>query len=499
MLLSTLVPSEMKGGGIVLHSHKEENNLPKSFKLKSGIERVQDIGQPLNMFCNIPNHIPLHIKVCSWFSPDQNEYIVKDDKVFGNGGNVDETIRVESFGTRTCNITINQLQERQLGNWICKIEFQDHTTDNQSSISNTTDSPNYPSNIFLSTTLTAKKVNRVKDVRLPSNMRPRQYRVFLIPFIKEDNFTIKGRVEVDVKMIKNSSIEAKSVQLHIQDMVILPKSVSCLDKNGTIIPIIGHGYDPDRQFFIIYFKNSIEYYGLEYEYDFTLNIEFIGNLNSDMAGFYRSTYKNVNTGDVKYIATSQMEPTDARRALPCFDEPNMKATFQINLGRTKDMTSISNMPKRTEGKPMKEDDEYVWDEYEPTLPMSIYLLAFVVSDFKYREGNKTANNVTFRIWSRESVLEQTKYATSIGPQILEYYENYFKIKFPLPKQDMIAIPDFSAGAMENWGLITYRETALLYEPGISSLMNKQYVALVVAHELAHQWFGDLVTMDWWTE
>ena len=163
------------------------------------------------------------------------------------------------------------------------------------------------------------------------------------------------------------------------------------------------------------------------------------------------------------------------------------------------MTSMSNMPKKVEGKPMEEDDEYVWDEYEPTLKMSTYLLAFVVSDFKYREGNRTENNVTFRIWSRGSVLEQTKYATSIGPQILQYYENYFGINFPLPKQDMIAIPDFSAGAMENWGLITYRETALLYEPGISSLMNKQYVALVVAHELAHQWFGDLVTMDWWTE
>ena len=122
-----------------------------------------------------------------------------------------------------------------------------------------------------------------------------------------------------------------------------------------------------------------------------------------------------------------------------------------------------------------------------------------MSDFRYLEGNKTSNNVTFRIWSRESALEQTKYATSIGPTILEYYEQYFNIRYPLPTQDMIAIPDFSAGAMENWGLVTYRETALLYEPGISSLMNKQYVALVIAHELAHQWFGDLVTMDWWTE
>ena len=123
----------------------------------------------------------------------------------------------------------------------------------------------------------------------------------------------------------------------------------------------------------------------------------------------------------------------------------------------------------------------------------------MVSDFKYRKGFQTGNNVEFKIWSRKQALNSTKYASEIGPKILKHYEDYFKIPFPLPKQDMIAIPDFSAGAMENWGLITYRETALLYEPGVSSLMNKHYVALVIAHELAHQWFGDLVTMSWWTE
>jgi len=107
--------------------------------------------------------------------------------------------------------------------------------------------------------------------------------------------------------------------------------------------------------------------------------------------------------------------------------------------------------------------------------------------------------VRFRIWSEPSSLDQTEYARDIGPKILKFFEDYFNVKFPLPKQDMIAIPDFAAGAMENWGLITYRETALLYKEGVSAASNKQRIAIVVSHELAHQWFGNLVTPSWWTD
>ena len=145
------------------------------------------------------------------------------------------------------------------------------------------------------------------------------------------------------------------------------------------------------------------------------------------------------------------------------------------------------------------DSEYVWDTFEQSLDMSTYLLAFVVSDFEYQTGKETNNGVRFRIWSRSQALDQTSYACDIGPEILQYYEEYFNVSFPLPKQDMIALPDFSAGAMENWGLITYRETALLHDPLVDASSKRIYVATVVAHELAHQWFGDLVTMKWWDE
>ena len=157
------------------------------------------------------------------------------------------------------------------------------------------------------------------------------------------------------------------------------------------------------------------------------------------------------------------------------------------------------MPQISTGIAMDDNDEYVWDVYEDSVKMSTYLVAFVASEFEFRESALDDNNVRFRIWCRKDAIEQTEYAADIGPRILKYYESYFGVPYPLPKQDMIAIPDFSAGAMENWGLITYRETALLYEEGVTSSYGQERVRTVIAHELAHQWFGNLVTMEWWTE
>lgn len=154
-------------------------------------------------------------------------------------------------------------------------------------------------------------------------------------------------------------------------------------------------------------------------------------------------------------------------------------------------------------------NDYVWSVFEESVPMSTYLVAYSVNDFAFKlsEPSKLVtnapaakeNNVVFRTWARPEAIDQCNYASEVGPRVLSYYEDIFGIPFPLKKVDEIAIPDFSAGAMENWGLVTYRETALLFAPNVSSESNKERIASVIAHELAHQWFGNLVTMKWWTD
>ncbi len=172
----------------------------------------------------------------------------------------------------------------------------------------------------------------------------------------------------------------------------------------------------------------------------------------------------------------------------------MKAEFTVSLGRKDFMSSISNMPPTETGAAMEGSNTYVWDHYQKTVVMPTYLLAFVVSEFHYR-----GEDVNFRIWTRNGLIYQTEYAATTGPAIQAFFEEYFDIPYPLPKQDQIGIPDVSFGAMENWGLITYRESLLLYEEGVSSVQDRIRVAEIQSHELAHQWFGNLVTMEWWNE
>ncbi|XP_047482307.1 aminopeptidase N-like isoform X1 [Penaeus chinensis] len=327
------------------------------------------------------------------------------------------------------------------------------------------------------------------DVRLPRSVKPLHYKVKLQPLIN-GNFSILGYVEVEVEVLEATS----NLTLHIADIVTKNKTIRLAPSDQVQGPGVGitkHSYDNERQFYIAELGEDLVV-GQKY----VLSMEFEGYLNDQLHGFYRSTYK-AEDGSDRLIASTQFQPTDARRAFPCFDEPGMKATFEVYLGREEGMSSISNMPK-FESIPIEGQPGWVWDHFNTSVPMSTYLVAFVISDFSHM--NSTANDhVLFRVWARKAAIEQADYALTTGPDILTFFEGYFDVPFPLPKQDMIAIPDFSAGAMENWGLITYRETAMLYDPAVSAASNKQRVVVVVAHELAHQWFGNLVTPEWWTD
>ncbi|KAJ8480322.1 hypothetical protein OPV22_024049 [Ensete ventricosum] len=222
-----------------------------------------------------------------------------------------------------------------------------------------------------------------------------------------------------------------------------------------------------------------------------LGIGFQGTLNDKMKGFYRSVYEH--NGEKKNMAVTQFEPADARRCFPCWDEPAFKATFKMTLEVPSDTMALSNMPVMEE----KLDGLVKTLSFQESPIMSTYLVALVIGLFDYVEAS-TSDGIKVRVYCQVGKSSQGKFALDVAVKTLDLYKKYFAVPYSLPKLDMVAIPDFAAGAMENYGLVTYRETALLFDDRHSAASNRQRVAVVVAHELAHQWFGNLVTMEWWT-
>ncbi|NXH18605.1 ERAP1 aminopeptidase, partial [Bucco capensis] len=229
-------------------------------------------------------------------------------------------------------------------------------------------------------------------------------------------------------------------------------------------------------------------------HSYILSIQYSANLSQTFYGFYKSTYRS-RDGELRVLAVTHFEPTAARMAFPCFDEPAFKATFSIKIQRERKHLALSNMPIV---KSVNLSPWLVEDHFDTTVKMSTYLVAFIVSDFK-SISKITSHGVKISVYTVPDKINQADYALDAAVKLLDFYEDYFSIPYPLPKQDLAAIPDFQSGAMENWGLTTYRESALLYDPEKSSASSKLGITLVIAHELAHQWFGNLVTMEWWND
>ncbi|MBA0577264.1 hypothetical protein Golob_027799 [Gossypium lobatum] len=224
-----------------------------------------------------------------------------------------------------------------------------------------------------------------------------------------------------------------------------------------------------------------------------LYIGFEGVLNDKMKGFYISTYDH--NGEKKNMAVTQFEPAYARQCFPCWDEPSFKAKFNITLlDVPSELVTLSNMPVDVEVLDGNRKTVY----YQESPVMSTYLVAVVIGLFDYIEDH-TPDGIKVRVYSQVGKANQGKFALHVALKTLGFYKDYFQMPYSLPKLDMVAIPDFAFGAMENYGLVTYREKDLLFDDQHSAAANKQRVATVVAHELAHQWFGNLVTMEWWTD
>ena len=316
-------------------------------------------------------------------------------------------------------------------------------------------------------------------VVLPTNVRPRKYRITLQPDL--DNFTFQGAEIIDVDIAEATS----EIVLNSDEIAI---HSATLAQDGKTVRAEGIALDPERETATLSFATPIGPGAGQ------LDLKFTGELNDKLRGFYRSQYLNPE-GEVSYLATTQFEATDARRAFPCWDEPSCKATFQLTLNIPANMVAVSNTPIIDQA---GLDAGYKSIMFARTPVMSTYLMAFIVGDLTYIE-QEAVNNTRVGVWTTRGKEEQGRFALETSVRMLSFFNDYFGIPYPLEKLDHIAIPDFAAGAMENWGAITYRETALLVDPDNSSAGTRQRVAEVVAHEMAHMWFGDLVTMEWWDD
>ncbi|MEX0863197.1 M1 family metallopeptidase [Nitrosopumilus sp.] len=303
---------------------------------------------------------------------------------------------------------------------------------------------------------------------------PINYQLTFEPDLKK--FTFSGTETISVDCKKPTTV----ITMHCAEL----KITSCQVKsNGKIIKSVPKTNEK---------KEELEIkLGEKIRGKASIDLQFQGILNDRLLGFYRSKY--IQNGKTKYLATTQFEAADARRAFPCWDEPQAKATFDISIIADNKFTAISNMPIKSK---KKIGNKTIY-HFVNTPVVSTYLIYLGVGEFEYLTGK--TGNIQIRVITTKGNKSKGKFSLELGKKLLTSYEKYFGIAYPLPKLDLIAIPDFAAGAMENWGAITFRETILLYDPKTSSTRTKQFIAEVISHEIAHQWFGNLVTMKWWND
>lgn len=323
----------------------------------------------------------------------------------------------------------------------------------------------------------SKKVRRLSE-----GFRPTNYVIDLDP----DRASMRLTGTVTITGLKRGR-PSQRLTFHQHGLKITSASVTRLDKKGEqIVEIerINHQRTLDE----VRLHSPAMLYGGSYRVTMT----FEGTITSQMEGIYPCNFQE--DGVDKQLIATQFESHHAREAFPCIDEPEAKATFDLTLHSPLHEAVVSNTPVAAQA----ERNGKLVTTFETTPKMSTYLLAFVYGDMQYKEAT-TKDGVLVRAHATPSNVAFTDFALETAVRSLEFYNDYFDTAYPLPKCDLLALPDFASGAMENWGCITFREQCLLVDPENTSLSTKQYVAMVVAHELAHQWFGNLVTMRWWTD
>ncbi|KAI1788458.1 peptidase family M1-domain-containing protein [Ganoderma leucocontextum] len=341
------------------------------------------------------------------------------------------------------------------------------------------------------------------DLRLPTDLKPSHYDITV--WTDLENNTFEGIVHVDLQVIKETS----KVVLHTASLELGNASLQS-DALQSIQDEHTREFDEKNERGVFFFSKALPA-GSKARF----SIPFKGDLTGDMLGYYRSI--GGKDGEFKYTLT-QFEPTAARRAFPCWDEPLLKATVAVTLVSRVNSVNLSNMPATSEEvyKPESADkdswltkkmaslsDAGQWKvtRFETTPPVSTYLIAYANGPFVYLEDSYksplSGKVRPLRIYTTPDVISQAQFALDIKRKVLPLYEEVFDIEYPLPKLDTLVASDFDSGAMENWGLITGRTTAFLLDPASADIHSKQNIAATQSHEVAHMWFGNITTMEWW--
>ncbi|MCZ7532246.1 MAG: M1 family metallopeptidase [Acidimicrobiia bacterium] len=314
------------------------------------------------------------------------------------------------------------------------------------------------------------------EYRLPRIVVPSHYDIVIEPDLAAASFVGSVRIALDI-VEPTSIIELHAIELDLRSVTV---SQGGTDHRASVV------LDEDSETAKLIFEGELS------SGNAVLFIEFTGILNDDLRGFYRSVFTD-DDGIEHTIATTQFEATDARRAFPCWDEPDFKATFRTTLIVEEGLFAVTNAAEI--GRTVL-DSGKVEVRFDTTMKMSTYLVAFVVGHLVATDP-VDVDGVPLRIIAPPGNEHLTDFALDMGAHALRFFSDYYDIPYPGDKLDMVAIPDFAFGAMENLGCITYRETALLLNPETATQSELTRVADVIAHEIAHMWFGDLVTMKWW--
>ncbi|XP_001651477.2 aminopeptidase N [Aedes aegypti] len=315
--------------------------------------------------------------------------------------------------------------------------------------------------------------------RLRRVSEPLSYKLYLD--ISDENFySYRGSVDIEMRYLDTSN----HFYLSSDGLVIDRDSIKVTKPNGDDLPLANLDTMDKYEMLIFYFNERLEQNAI-----YQVHIEFSNNIGTELKGLYRSSYTVGNA--TRYIATTHFESTYARSVFPCYDEPSYKAYFDVTIRHRSQYHALSNMPIKER---VQDGEQHSITQFERSPFMSSYLLAFIVSDYK----TLAEETDHIRVYAPENQVQHTIYAREFAQKSLQILEDLLGHEFQLPKVDLIAIPDFNMGAMENWGLITFRAVYLIYDDATTTARTKQNIANLITHEFVHSWFGNEVTPEWWT-